>query len=410
MYLKQIYNSLIKEMILLKILKNKQGIGLPMVLGIIVFVIGITASMMSYIVFQSKIVEIDIKQTEDYQNSVSDVSAALEIISRDQNLERNFLDELEIYFNVTITNYNDSFYTITSMIDDKDQVISYITGSTAESDMYDTLFQHTGTENDFNLSPLVTPTNMLTTFIPGYIGNSFSWITPQTGFTSFNQVMNYIKDLSRQGSTFQYKQPRDLEDQWQPEAWWYWYVDGDVEIENGKKNTNNFVRNLRVQDGQILFINGDLTMHEGSTIYGNVVVNGDLEIKGQGSSEQGIEGTIYVNGDVKIDKRLRLGTPERPSFIFANGDIELDKHVSGVGYFLCDEFEGDHNTIRITGGVYANDDDSDLPKKGITPNTEFNNNKLYSYAIPNQITTESGTPGEPGQSGTSFKFTFPKLK
>ena len=51
----------------MKILKNKQGIGLPMVLGIIVFVIGITASMMSYIVFQSKIVEIDIKQTEDYQ-------------------------------------------------------------------------------------------------------------------------------------------------------------------------------------------------------------------------------------------------------------------------------------------------------------------------------------------------------
>ena len=55
-------------------------------------------------------------------------------------------------------------------------------------------------------------------------------------------------------------------------------VDGDVEIENGKKTPNNFVRNLRVQDGQILFINGDLTMHEGSTIYGNVV-NGDLENK-----------------------------------------------------------------------------------------------------------------------------------
>ena len=70
------------------------------------------------------------------------MSAALEIISRDQNLERNFLDELEIYFNVTITNYNDSFYTITSMIDDKDQVISYITGSTAESDMYDTFSTH----------------------------------------------------------------------------------------------------------------------------------------------------------------------------------------------------------------------------------------------------------------------------
>ena len=111
-----------------------------------------------------------------------------------------------------------------------------MTGSVQEVSTVDTIFDYTGTETDFVLSPLVTPTNLLSTFIPEFIDNSFSWIEPELGFTSFMDIMSYIEELSQQGSTFQYKVPSDLESQWQPTAWWYWYVDGDVEIEQGSKN------------------------------------------------------------------------------------------------------------------------------------------------------------------------------
>jgi len=391
----------------MKLLKNKKGMGLPMVLGITVFVIGLSATLMSYIIFQSKMVELDISQTEDYQNSVSDVSAALNIIAREQNLDPTFLAELESYFDKTINNYNDQVFMISSTVNANDQVISYLTGSVQEVSTFETIFSQTGTENDFILSPLVTPTNMLSTYLADYIDNTFSWIEPETGFTSFDEIMNYVEDLSMQG-VFQYKTPNDLENQWQPTAWWHWYVDGDVEIETGIKRENNEVRNLTVKDGQILFINGDLTMNAGSTIDGNVVLNGNLKIIGKGNSEQGIEGTIYVNGNVEIDKNLRLGTQEDPSFIFAEGNIMLSNQVSGYGYFLSDSFEGNQGNIDITGGVYVSDG-ALLPPGGISENTSFTNENLYDYVIPEVITVDPDDLTDPGEITTTFKFTFPKL-
>ncbi|MFA5470496.1 MAG: hypothetical protein WC219_00425 [Acholeplasmataceae bacterium] len=283
-----------------------------------------------------------------------------------------------------------------------------MTGSVQEVSTVDTIFDYTGTETDFVLSPLVTPTNLLSTFIPEFIDSSFSWIEPELGFTSFMDIMSYIEELSQQGSTFQYKVPSDLESQWQPTAWWYWYVDGDVEIEQGSKNQNNLVRNLTVQEDQILFINGDLTMHAGSTIYGNVVVNGNLTIIGQGSSEQGISGTLYVNGNVNIAKNLRLGTAKRPSFVFAEGEINLGNKVDGYGYFLSHTFDGNQGNITIIGGVYTSNNSS-LPPGGVTENPSFIEENLYEYAIPYKISVDPTGETPPGEVTTTFKFTYLKL-
>ncbi|BCR35575.1 hypothetical protein [Mariniplasma anaerobium] len=383
----------------MNLFKNKKAIGLPMVLGIIVFVIGITTALMSFIMFQSSLVQIDIDQTEDYQNAVTSVNAAVQIIAREENLETDFLQSLETYFNVDITAMNSGVYSITSMIDTSNQVISYMTGSAGNSNIVDSLFSKTGGETDFSLSPLITPTTMISTFLPDYISQSFPWITPETGFTSFGQLMDYVEDLAKANSGFQYKKPKDLEDQWNPTAWWNWYVDGDVDIDKEKRGP---IKNLTVPEGQILFINGDLTMNEGSTIYGNVVINGDLKIKDKGNSIQSVLGTIYVNGDVEIEGNLLLGTIEHPTFIFAEGDIKVDK-ADGVGYFLCDEFDSKNNS-DITGGVYVTEK-ADLPTGGITANTSIDSSMLYDFAIPSTIETETPDQG----TGTTFVYTFPKL-
>jgi hypothetical protein len=297
---------------------------------------------------------------------------------------------------------NGGVYSVTSMIDTSNQVISYMTGSAGNSNMVDSLFSQTGTESDFELSPLITPTTMISTFLPDYISQSFPWITPETGFTSFNQLMDYVEDLAKDNAGFQYKKPKDLEDQWNPTAWWNWYVDGDVEIKAGSKRSGNKIRNLTVQDGQILFINGDLTMNAGSTIYGNVVINGDLKIKDKGNSIQSVLGTLYVNGDVEIEGNLVLGTVEHPTFIFAEDDIKIDK-ADGVGYFLCDEFDSKNNS-DITGGVYVTEK-ADLPTGGIAANTGIDSSMLYDFAIPSTLETETPDQG----TGTTFVYTFPKL-
>lgn len=390
----------------MNLIKNKKAMGLPMVLGIVVFVIGISVSLLSYITFQSRLVEIDIKQTEDYQNAVSQLDAAVQIIAREQNLDEQFLADIATYFELEIRSYNESVYAITSMVNNNDQIISYMTGSAGASDVYENLFSYTGEENDFRLSPLITPSNMLAKVLPTFIETNFSWITPETEFRNFKEIMRYVERLAKQNNGFEYYKPEKLEEQWQPTAWWHWYIDGDVEIENGDKKNSNYIRNLRVPDGRVLFINGDLTMHEGSTIYGNVVINGDLEIKGKGNSEQGIEGTIYLTGELESDKNLRLGTVDRPTFIFSEDEIDLDKNVFGYGYFLAEEFDAKHKENNIIGGVYVTDE-AKLPKGGITANDKFDISKLYEFNIPTTIDTENPSSGN---TGKTFKYTSPKLK
>ncbi len=383
----------------MNLFKNKKAMGLPMVLGIIVFVIGTTASLLTFIIFQSNLVEIDIKQTEDYQNAVSSVNAALQIIAREQNLDPEFLDGLETYFNLSIDAQDNGVYLITSLINTNDQVISYMSGTTGSGTITDQIFGTiTGDEDNFELSPLITPTSMLVAYLPDYLNQSFPWLNLDSDYQSFDQVMDFIEDLARSGSGFQEQNANYLENAWQPTAWWHTYIDDDIKIKNEKRQP---AKNLTVRDGQILFINGDLELDDDGIIYGNVVVNGDVKISKGG----GIVGTLYASGDVVIEKNATFGTVDRPTFVFAEGDIQIDKNATGYVYFLSDDFDGDHSSIKITGGVYAMDD-ADIPSRGIAENTNFNSDLLYEFAIPTIIETEDGGSGS---STTSFKYTFPKL-
>lgn len=382
---------------MMNILISKKGIGLPAVLAIVAFVLGTTATFLSYIFFQATLTDIAIEESEAYENAVSDVRGALYLIARDQSLDPTYISQLETLMNVDIEQYGENLYTVSSRIlVGTKPVVSYLTGAVTSIDTYDSIFQYTGEEPTFSLSPLVTPSNLAANYLPDYITTNFPWITPETTFTDFQSVVSYIRSLAVAQQGFNYYLPKDLQTQWDPTAWWHWYIDGSVNIPKNK--------NLTVPDGRILVIDGNLTMNENSTIYGNVIVNGNVTLNGKGNSVEGIQGTLYINGDLTTDKKTNLGTIDRPTFVFAEGDIVLGNQTTGYGYFLGQNLTAQQGNIYITGGVYTVF--TPTIQNDVAENTFLNYDDFDEFAIPLQIAVESTSEGE-GEVG--FIFTTPKL-
>ncbi|HRX44596.1 MAG TPA: hypothetical protein P5091_01015, partial [Acholeplasmataceae bacterium] len=138
------------------ILKSKKGIGLPIVLAIVAFVLGTTATFLSYVYFQSNLSDIQIEESENYANAVADVQGALYLIARDQSLDPSYLLSIEELMNVDIETYGENLYTISSrLLVNSRPVQSYLTGAVTSVNTYDTIFQYTGDEPTFTLSPMI---------------------------------------------------------------------------------------------------------------------------------------------------------------------------------------------------------------------------------------------------------------
>ncbi|MBU1141636.1 MAG: hypothetical protein KKG64_03850 [Firmicutes bacterium] len=375
---------------------NKQGIGLPTVLGIVAFVLAIVATLLTYAVAQAQLVDKNIDRTEAYANAVQSVDATLKIIVRDQNLDPTYLTALETYMGVSIEAYSATVYTITSMVTSTKSVTSYITGTASSNSTYEALLQYTGTEPGFVLSPLITPTTLLASYLPLFIETTFPSLTPETEFTSFQSIVDYIYSLTLTSGSYVYQLPTVLTNQTNPTVTGHWYINGSVILPKNKS--------LTIPDNYLLFINGNLTLDENSVLIGKVVINGNLLFKGKTTTLEQPKGTFYVNGDITTSRNSALGTVSRPTFMFAEGDISLANSISGYGYFLSQNFNGSLGGVVITGGVYA----SVLAKispAGIAANPDLDEDNFYVYGVPTLITTEGG-----GGSGTiSFKYTFPKL-
>lgn len=379
----------------MNILKNKNGMGLPMVLGITVFVIGLSATLMSYIVFQSRIVEYDIEESETYHNAVSDVSTALNYLSQNPEMTDAEILSLSNYLNVVIEQNENGLYIITSLINETNEVVSYMTGSTQATDIDDIIFDFDGTEETFELSPIITSETLLSDYMPDYVIDSLNITDAPEGLNTYDDVMNYMEGLANDGIIDEMPSS-ELEKMKTAVVSDNTFVDGDVDL-----NRN---QDLIVSDGSILFIDGDLNLQRDTLVYGNIIVNGDVEIE---RNDIQIVATLYIQGNLVISNNLELGTIDRPTFIFVTGDVEIKNNVSGYAYIVAENIKMGNN-INIIGGIYTHQSFDYGENVYIEENLSLDVSKLYDYAVPTQITTETDNPDGSGDS--EIVFTYPKLK
>ncbi len=377
------------------ILKHKKGMSLPTVLGIVTFLIGTTATFLSYIVFQSRVVDQSLERTESYQNAMIRMETALNIMARENNFDPTFLSELEAYLNVTIEAQNSSLYMVTTALS-RTTLKSYITSSAISVNTADTIFDFTGQENDFFLSPLVTPTTLLTSYMPSYM-DTYLPDAPQESFLSFQDVIDYVQNLASNNQGFSIYTNADLENGASLSD--HAYVNGNVTIKRNKL--------LRIEDNKVLVINGDLTLERGADIEGNFIVNGNFLVKNQGNDYQSIIATLYVYGTVDINKQTTFGTLIRPTFIFTEKSMEIDNQTTGIAYFMAESLIAKQGNIALTGGVYVMDPDASTIKPIVESNQDLDESLFFDQAIPDVVVVESTDP----ETGTSegVKFTSPKL-
>lgn len=376
------------------LLRSKKAIGLPAMLGIVAFVIAFVATLLTYSVFHANLIDQDFQDTEAYINAVEKVEATVSIIVREQSLDQTFLDDLAAYMDVTISPYSANVWSVSASYSETAAVTSYLTGSADLVSTYDTLFAFMGNESGFTLDPLMNPTSFLGTYLQEFIANTFPSVIPQSNFTDFQSIMDYVFSLASSPGTYTIVSPTILSSQSNPTVSGHWYVNGNLTLPNN--------RNLTVPDGYFLFIDGKLTMRTNSTIFGNVVINGDLQINSKKNTSEAIKGTVYLSGSVRTGTTIDLGTSLRPTFIFSERDITFGTDLNGYGYFLCDNFTvGTRRAnINITGGVYALIS-SNLNAADLNPNPVLDTGKFYDYSVPLYVEAAGG-------SGNDFRYTYPR--
>lgn len=361
-------------------------------IGIVALVLAIASTLLAIAVSQARLVDYNIDRTEAYANAVQAVDGTLNIIARDQNTDPTYLANLGTYMGVNITLYSDSIYLVTSMVTATKSVSSYFSTSAASLPLTSSLFDYTGQEPDFTLDPLITPTNILTTFIPQYISDRFPSLTPQTTFTDFESVMDYLYSLTQAPGSYTLESPSIITSQSFPVVNDDWYIHGDVDLPNNK--------DLTVEPGYLLIIDGNLNLGKNSEIRGNIIIKGDLNGNVKNSTPR-LQGTFYVSGDISTSRGTLFGTSSQPTFVLCEGKTVIQNNSNGYGFFLSNKFTGNSKNIIITGGIYPMQP-SNFNKTIIYQNTTLNPSSLFSYAIPGSVPSSGG-------GGSQFVSTTPKM-
>jgi len=371
----------------MKIIRDKRAMALPFVLGIVTFVVGVVATLISYAVFQSRLIAKNIESTETYINAVQSIDATIHIIIREQNLDPTFLSNLATYMDVSITQYNDTVWTISSIDTNIPTVTSYITGDGASISVINDQFFYTGLETSFYQNVLINAHTLLSTFLPQFISTTFPALTPETNFTDLTAIFNYVDSLT-QFTHITATQLLNLPNQTVNN---HYYVTGNVSL---LQNTT-----LTIPSGYLLFIDGSLTTGTNSTINGNIVVRYGYTSNNKNSTT--LRGTHYFGGAVSLRNNVIFGTSTRPSFILSYGTITTGPSLTGYGYLLGSSTKVDSgDDFNLSGGIYPTSNRIS-PPDSITAYS-LSETDLYDYALPITLTDPNAT-GE-----LTFKFTNPR--
>ena len=374
------------------LLTSKKGMSLPAMLAIVLFLMASVLGLLSFVVFQANLTDKNIEFSQEYTNAITDIKTVQHIIARDKITDPAEIDTLAAYLGVNVETVGDSVYRFSKDLEAVNRTVDgYLAPKTEIVSTYEEIFAYQGNEEDFELSPLVNATTLLDAYLNEYIPETFPDATMDGDFSTFQGSMDYLYGLTPDYYTL--KAPGDIENQVNPDVFGYWYVDGNVTLNN---------QDLTVADGHLLVIDGNLETNGNAHTIGNFVINGDLIIDGRPRQDRQIIGTFYVNGDVEITRDTIIGSPERPAFIFANGSVSLGNNVTVYGYIISDSFTGQQGANFIQGGVYTHGD-AKLPRD-FQPGENLSQENLDDYAVTSTIIVETQEQGE-----TTFTYTNPRL-
>ncbi len=371
---------------------DNQGMSLPAMLAIVLFLMASVLGLLSYVVFQANLTDKNIEFSQEYTNAITDIKTVQHIIARDKITDPAEIDTLAAYLGVNVETVGEGVYRFSRNLEAVNRTVDgYLAPKTEIVSTYEEIFSYQGNEDDFELSPLVTATTMLTAYLNEYIPETFPDAPMDGDFSTFQGSMDYLYGLTPDYYTL--KEPSDIENQVNPDVSGYWYVDGDVTLDN---------QDLTVAEGRLLVIDGNLETNGNTHITGNFVINGDLIVDGKPRQDRQIIGTFYVDGDVEIARDTIIGSPDRPAFIFANGSISLGNNVTVYGYIIADSFSGQQGANFIEGGVYTHGD-AKLPKD-FEPDEDLTQEDLNDYGVTTSVIVETQEQGE-----TTFTYTNPRL-
>ncbi len=373
----------------MNLLKNHRGMSLTAVLGIVAFTLAAISSIFALAFGQARYVNVSIDKTEAYFNAVEKVETTMRIIIRDQNLDSVYLQDLATYMGVTISQTAGGVYAIVDAVTATRAVTSYIAYDDGVVTTYDAFLSQTGTEPGFTLDPLITTEVLLSAYMTDFVSTEFGVTAP--AFTTFNSIVTYVNTLpgfvDKAAATLNSLSNITVNDNW--------YVTGNV---TPKKN-------ISVDPGFLLVINGKLTMKAKTTISGNVIVNGSVTWQGTSGNQNYLYGTLYIDGSLTTSARLNFGSTSRgPSFLFAAATVDLGTTASGIVYVLCTDFLGNGSSVNLDGGVYASGTALINTRYGIGVYPDLDTNLFYTYAVPLILPAGGSDPGTP-----VFRFTFPAL-
>jgi hypothetical protein len=377
----------------MKLKKRKRGISFPAMLTVVIFVVSTVLGIIFYVRFQIKLTEKNIDFSEEVVNAKTDISAIQYIISQNQISDALEIASLASYFNLQVSSVNGVVYQFSRDLESSSRIVTgYLAPQTEIITTYEEMFINTGLEETFTLSPLINATTMLAEYVETYIPDSFSGLEVDGDLSSFQSTVDYFRSLTNDYYTI--KPPTEITSKVNPVINDYIFIDGDVFLNN---------KNLTVNEGYTLVIDGNLTTDRNCTINGNIIINGDFIIEGRNRDSRNIVGTFYVNGDVSIVRKTTIGSPSRPSFMFSTGTVTVANQVTIYGFFIADAFYGSYGNTFVTGGVYTTNE-TVVKNSNVTTYDDLTTEDLINYGVATTIVVES-------TSGTSsFTFTYPNLE
>ena len=364
------------------LIKNKRGFAFPTVLGTFVLVTGIAAGLFIMISNMTLLVSSDFESNELNFDAVNNVQIARDLIRKNPAFYLDHTDGLN-HRNQLISNLNnsvsinevpnsDNIWRIQSTITDQTIFVDirYIppTESTPpldENSTFEDYFnQFMNEDSDPHEASLILARNHFEAII-----SSENFIVPEghDSIETFEELFDYIAAIAAIEENNIDPSDGNFRD---TETDSFLYVSGDGEVEPGQNE------GIIVDLGIVVFVDGNLTVRanvSSPTIEGNFYINGNLTFQVDGAHEPiyTLIGTFYVRDNFTFNVtgppgnnhrgHLRLGSVERPTFIFAGGDVtitangfETNNNGDHFAFIFADNFVYGGNPRRLRGDIFAN--------------------------------------------------------